>query len=118
MRVPPTTEFSFTPTFGAYYDTNHYFGGYNDTMDAMHERARRSAWTRQIRGPIEVEKGYQGLLDPTEAKVNKGKGKETIEDILAENARLVEELQCWQDIRVHRGDPNWTSEREQLAGTS
>jgi hypothetical protein len=83
----------------------------------MHERARRSAWTRQIRSPIQVEKGYQGLLVPAEAKVNKGKSKETVEDILAENARLVEELQSWQEIRVHRGDPNWTCEREQLAGT-
>jgi len=84
-------------------------------MTGMHERARRSAWTRSIRGPIQVEKGYQGLLDPSEAK-HKGKGKETIEDILEENARLIEELQYWQDIRVHKGDSTWTSEREQLAG--
>jgi hypothetical protein len=117
VRVPPTTEFSFTPTFGAYFDTNHFFGGYNDTMTAMHERARRSAWTRTARTPIQVEKGYQGLLEPTDAK-NKGKGKETVEDILEENARLIEELQYWQEIRVQKGDSSWTSEREQLAGMS
>jgi len=83
----------------------------------MHERARRSAWTRSVRAPIQVEKGYQGLLDPSDVK-NKGKGKETIEDILEENARLIEELQYWQEIRVQKGDSTWTSEREQLAGMS
>jgi len=117
VRVPPTTEFSFTPTFGAYFDTNHFFGGYNDTMTAMHERARRSAWTRSVTAPIQVEKGYRGLLDPSDVK-NKGKGKETIEDLLEENARLIEELQYWQEIRVQKGDSTWTSEREQLAGMS
>ena len=86
-------------------------------MTAMHERARRSAWTRSFRAPIQVEKGYQGLLDSSDVK-NKGKGKETIEDILDENARLIEELQYWQEIRVQKGDPTWTSEREQLAGMS
>lgn len=121
VRVPPTTEFSFTPTFGAYFDTNHFFGGYNDTLTGMHERARRSAWTRSVRTPIQVEKGYQGLLDPidsSEVIKNKGKSKETAEDILQENVRLIEELQYWQEIRVQKGDPTWTSEREQLAGMS
>lgn len=117
VRVPPTTEFSFTPTFGPYFDTNHFFGGYNDTITAMHERARRSAWTRSVRAPIQIEKGYQGLLDPSDVK-NKGKGKETMEDILEDNARLIEELQYWQEIRVQKGDLTWTSEREQLAGMS
>jgi hypothetical protein len=118
VRIPPTTDFSFTPTFGAYYDTNHYFGGYYDTMDAMHERARRSAWVRHARSPIHIEKGYQGCLESAEGKKDKGKSKETAEDILEDNAKLIDELQYWQEIRVQRGDASWSCEREQLAGKS
>lgn len=109
VRIPQTTDTSFTPTFGAYYDTNHHFGGYYDSMDAMHGRCRTATWKRQTRLPIPVGQGYRGVLGET----NKGKAKETADDILEENARLIEELQAWQEVRLQKGSADWTCEREQ-----
>jgi hypothetical protein len=82
----------------------------------MHERARASSWTRNARLPISVGQGYRGALEGAVAKQDKGKGKEAVDDILEENAMLIEELQAWQEIRVQKGDVNWSSEREQQAG--
>jgi hypothetical protein len=103
VRTPPTI--SFTPTFGANYDTNHHLGGYYDSVDAMHERARTVAWKRQT--PMSIGRGYRGSLS------DKGKAKETVDDILDDNARLIEELQAWQEVRVQKGNVEWTCDREQ-----
>lgn len=110
---------TFAPTFGATYDSNHYFAGFYDTMDAMHEHARAKSWTMGQRGrPIETGRGYHGLLPVESSDSAKGKGKETIEDILESNNVLMEELQTWQELRVQKGKVDWEPEREQVVGES
>ena len=111
------SSLSFTPTFGATYDSNHYFAGYYDTMSAMHERARLRSWKESAKRPLETKPGYRGLLSE-DLKKDKGKAKETVEDILAENNQLIEELQGWQELRVQKGNADWLPEREQVVGTS
>lgn len=108
---------SFTPSFGATYDSNHYFAGFYATMDAMHERARHRSWTaRQNSQSVTVASGYRGLCSAESSSADKGKGKETIEDVLEENNRLIEELQAWQEVRVQKGKADWLPEREQVVG--
>lgn len=112
------SSLSFTPSFGATYDSNHYFAGYYDTMSAMHERARIRSWEESRRAPIETKVGYRGLLSEGAEKKDKGKAKETVQDILAENNLLIEELQGWQELRVQKGNVDWLPEREQTVGKS
>lgn len=118
VRVPPMSSLPFTPSFGATYDSNHYFAGYYDTMSAMHERARLRSWEASSKRSIEAGSGYHGLLSEDGSKKDKGKAKETVEDILAENNVLIVELQSWQELRVQRGDVDWLPEREQTVGMS
>lgn len=111
------SSLSFTPNFGATYDSNHYFAGFYDTMDAMHERARHRSWTmRQGRQSLAVAPGYRGVLPAEPSPTDKGKGKETVEDVLEENNKLIGELQAWQELRVQKGKSDWLPEREQVVG--
>lgn len=112
------SSLSFTPSFGATYDSNHYFAGYYDTMNAMHERARTSTWRDQVDRLVEAGSGYCGLLQEHGGRKDKGKAKETVEDILVENNEFIEELQSWQDLRVQKGAVDWLPEREQTVGES
>lgn len=118
VRVPPMSTMSFTPSFGATYDSNHYFAGYYDTMSAMHERARLRSWRAQAVRPVTAGTGYRGTLEEGSTSKDKGKAKETVEDILEENNALIEELQAWQDLRVQKRDVDWLPEREQVVGES
>ena len=47
--------------------------------------------------------------------LDKGKGK-AVDVELDDNARLIQELQAWQELRVRKGDDSWISEREQHVG--
>lgn len=87
-------------------------------MSAMHERARIRSWKESSRGPLDPRTGYRGLLSPDGEQKDKGKAKETVEDILTENNVLIEELQGWQELRVQKGDVDWLPEREQTVGKS
>nr|XP_019042668.1 hypothetical protein I302_08372 [Kwoniella bestiolae CBS 10118]OCF21598.1 hypothetical protein I302_08372 [Kwoniella bestiolae CBS 10118] len=101
----------FTPSFGPTIDSYHATGsqGYYSTLDGMHERARHREWARRVlrRSKSIDQGGYHGSLD-----VDKGKEKQSVDDVLAENGDLIEELQAWQEVRVRKSVPAIT-EREQ-----
>lgn len=114
VLVPPVTSFSFTPTFGPFYDSAYSSGpvGYYDTLDAMHERQRSRAWTTKVEdaAAVPVAHGYKGMED-AEAEVA-GQGR-TVQEVLEENGKLITELQSWQEWRVAKNQSEPT-EREQL----
>ncbi|WWD01374.1 hypothetical protein V866_008317 [Kwoniella sp. B9012] len=105
------TSVAFTPSFGPTSDSYHATGGqgYWSTLEGMHERARHREWARRAlrRSKNIDEGGYYGNLE-----TNKGKEKETIDDVLAENIELIEELQTWQEVRIRKG-ASAVTEREQ-----
>ncbi|OCF54114.1 hypothetical protein L486_08308 [Kwoniella mangroviensis CBS 10435] len=96
------TSVAFTPSFGPTFDSYHATGGqgYWSTLEGMHERARHREWARRAlrRSKNIDEGGYCGNLE-----TNKGKEKETIDDVLTENGELIEELQTWQEVRTRKG---------------
>ncbi|WVQ70062.1 uncharacterized protein L199_008286 [Kwoniella botswanensis] len=105
------TSVAFTPSFGPTSDSYHATGGqgYWSTLEGMHERARHRQWARRAlrRSKNIDEGGYYGNLE-----TNKGKEKETVDDVLAENSELIEELQTWQEVRIRKG-VSAVTEREQ-----
>ncbi|KAK8869797.1 hypothetical protein IAR55_000365 [Kwoniella newhampshirensis] len=109
VTIPSVGSTLFAPTFGPTFDSTYASGqGYYSTIEAMHERTRHKEWQRRTlkRSRIE-ETQWSGE--------GKGKKRETVDDILAENSDMIKELQAWQDIRVRKGVKEAT-EREQLVG--
>ncbi|WVQ78290.1 hypothetical protein IAT38_000375 [Cryptococcus sp. DSM 104549] len=103
---------SFTPTFGPMFDSSYTTGGqgYFSTLEAMHERARHREWSKRVFKMSQAieEGGWYGRLEE-----GKGKEKQTVEDLLAENSERITELQAWQEIRVSQGVQEVT-QREHL----
>lgn len=110
--------------------------GFWDTTGAMHERHRYHEYSNRVWGKGVVEKeesGWKGCISLSktednmegqegtdavgEKKKDKGKGRD-VEDVLEDNDRLIEELQCWQYLRLRRGSETWIPDREKLVGMS
>ncbi|ODN83159.1 hypothetical protein L202_01356 [Cryptococcus amylolentus CBS 6039] len=115
VTIPAVGSKSFTPTFGFTYDSSSATAsqGYFSTVEAMHERARHNEWAkRALAHAKEIEEGgWQGIVK--EGSEEKATGKLSVEEILTENGELIEELQAWQEVRIHRGVQEPT-EREEL----
>ncbi|WVQ71703.1 hypothetical protein IAR50_001244 [Cryptococcus sp. DSM 104548] len=113
VTVPLTGSKSFTPTCGFTFDSSAATGGqgYFSTAEAMHERARHREWAkRALVHAKEIEEGgWQGIVKEGE----KVTGELSVEEILAENGELIEELQAWQEVRIQKGVQEPT-EREEL----
>ncbi|WVF72166.1 hypothetical protein IAT40_006978 [Kwoniella sp. CBS 6097] len=114
--IPTVAPVVFTPSFGPSLDSTLTSGeqGYYSTLEGMHERARHREWaSRTLRRSKFVEVGgYNGTL---KKQNNKGKNKETVDDVLANNNEMIEELHAWQELRLRKG-VSVVSEREnQLA---
>lgn len=91
----------------------------------MHERRRRNDWAKREKAAAAVvpEKGYWGSIEAdvavgegSKTTDKKGKGKaRDVDGELAENARLINEFNAWQDLRVRRNEVD-VSTREQQIG--
>nr|XP_031862788.1 uncharacterized protein CI109_001800 [Kwoniella shandongensis]KAA5529860.1 hypothetical protein CI109_001800 [Kwoniella shandongensis] len=105
--VTTVGDTTFTPAFGPTFDSTFASGqGYYSTIQGMHEHTRHKEWQRRTLRRSRVE-------DTQWTGVGKGKDRETVDDILAENGEMIEELQAWQEVRVRKGVREAT-EREQL----
>ena len=103
--VTPLARDSWTPSFAPTYDSSHAVGaGLYSTIDAAYERA----WHRRKR-ETGADIGWYGL---------ESYPPESPDEVLAENATLIDELQAWQDFRARSHGPATPSEREQLVGES
>jgi len=88
---------------------------------------------RSLADPVQKGIGYYGSIEFDQESsvtgaaamkstkvgvIGKGKQKEdnSIDDVLANNADLIEELGVWQEIRVRKGNEHWISEREEQVG--
>ncbi|WWD15930.1 hypothetical protein CI109_100354 [Kwoniella shandongensis] len=97
--VTTVGDTTFTPAFGPTFDSTFASGqGYYSTIQGMHEHTRHKEWQRRTLRRSRVE-------DTQWTGVGKGKDRETVDDILAENGEMIEELQAWQEVRVRKGVP-------------
>ncbi|WWC69448.1 uncharacterized protein I206_103387 [Kwoniella pini CBS 10737] len=114
VTIPHITEAPFTPSFGPNLDSYHATGGegYYSTLEGMHERARHREWSKRVlRRTKNIEEGgYHGVFDS-----GKGKEKATVDDVLAENGGLIEELQAWQEVRIRKGVSAVTEREHEVA---
>jgi hypothetical protein len=138
VTVPTVASTSWTPGFGPTWNSSTSSSGYYATVAGMHERARYRQWSHSQGAGLNTSvNGYYGSLE-TEGKDKeiediaedpassahpvktdaKGKRKETVEDVLEENQRKIEELQAWQELRVKKGVESWVPEREKAVGKS
>ncbi|OCF35465.1 hypothetical protein I316_03017 [Kwoniella heveanensis BCC8398] len=116
VTIPTVAPVIFTPSFGPSFDSTLTSGeqGYYSTLEGMHERARHREWAGRAlrRSKLAEEGGYYGMLD---AENDKGKIKETIDSLLANNNLMIAELHAWQDLRLRKGVSIVTERENQLA---
>ncbi|RXK39529.1 hypothetical protein M231_03198 [Tremella mesenterica] len=128
VTVPPTTNANFTPSFAPTFDSTYSSGsGYWGTLEGMHARHRHREWRDRVthgKGAM-IEGGYHGTMEAdgeddemggqraesSRASHHFGNG----EKVLEENARLLAELQAWQEIRIRRGHRKPTQREEVVA---
>ncbi|WRT67150.1 uncharacterized protein IL334_004116 [Kwoniella shivajii] len=114
VTIPQGSSTTFTASFGPTFDSYEATGGqgYYSAVEGMHEHARHNEWSNRVLGKSKhiEEGGYFGVVDS-----GKGKSKETVDDILAENGALIAELQAWQEVRINKGVPTVTEREQQVA---
>lgn len=112
---------SWTPSFAPTFDSSRATGGgsYYRHVAAMTERSRINTYKRLAIDPSsqpDYAEGWDGSLKEGES----GEGahlSKTAEEVLKENAELIEELQAWQEDRVRKGkDDVQPGKREQAIG--
>jgi hypothetical protein len=74
----------------------------------MHENARHKEWLKRSTTIVDATEGWKG----SESEAKSDEKSDSVDDILDNNAELINELQIWQELRVRKGDSQWVSERE------